>query len=227
MQSAGCSTTPSPISLIAFIMSDMQSKNPGLNDRFYLFCYRIALPVFALVSGCVFKEPFPDDWGKLPDISDNCPNIAGVYRNVGQINPSEIEKGQYSAYWEIPLTGELFDEDTGAEVVSATHVKVAQPEPGSITVTAWNEHKLMATANYTRIKGDFECESGFVVFKAVTNCGGTPEAFGCGSRVDHFSKSNDGALILKVNEWGAAAVMVIVPAVVSDWRWYRFELMAQ
>jgi hypothetical protein len=185
----------------------------------------LALLVLTLVSGCVFKEPYPAEWEELHDSSGECPDIAGVYTNIGQLDPSTIEKGQYSAYWEIPLTGELFYRDAGIEVGSTTHVEVTQPNPGAIEVTAWNKGELIVSSIYLKKNGNFTCKSGFVVFHRTTSCGGTPAAFGCGSRTDYFAKSTDGALILRVNERGVAAVMIFVPAAVSEWRWYRFELV--
>jgi len=185
----------------------------------------LALSVLSLASGCVFREPFPEEWEAVQESSGECPKIAGIYKNLGQLDPSLIEKGQYTAYWEIPLTGELFYDENGKEVVSATHVEISQPKPGAIYVTAWNESEMVAQANFFRDEGDFKCKSGFVVFHIATNCGGTPEAFGCGTRNDHFTTSSDGALIMMVNEKGVAAVMIFLPAAVSEWRWYRFELM--
>src|SRR6056300_1080978 len=83
----------------------------------------LALSVLSLASGCVFREPFPEEWEAVQESSGECPKIAGIYKNLGQLDPSLIEKGQYTAYWEIPLTGELFYDENGKEVVSATHVE--------------------------------------------------------------------------------------------------------
>ncbi len=191
----------------------------------FLFFRGLALSALILASGCVFKEPFPDEWGTIQESSDECPKIAGIYNNLGQLEPSTIEKGQYTAYWEIPLTGELFYEGNGEEVTSATHVEITQPKPGVIYVTAWDDSEIVATASFSKNEGDYKCKSGFVVFHLGTSCGGTTEAFGCGSRKDHFATSTDGALILKVNEKGIGAALILLPAAVSEWRWYRFELM--
>ena len=182
--------------------------------------------LIALLSGCVFREQYPEEWEGLQEVSDECPNIAGTYKNIGQLDPSTVEKGQYTAYWEIPLTGELLDSGRGEEAISATHVEIAQPTPGILEVKAWEESELVTTKRYYEESGDFKCKSGFLVIHFATNCGGAPEAFGCGSRNDHFAKGTDGALILKLNEKGVGAVMIIIPAAVSDWRWYRFDAIA-
>lgn len=204
----------------------MKLQKTGGRALNYTILGLFALLLFTLLSGCIRWASYPEEWEELQEIPDECPNIAGSYSNIGQLGQTWKDHPQDLTYPEVTLTGELVYTTPGEEGRSATHVGIAQPNPGILEVKAWDESELITTKRYYKDKGDFKCESGFLVFNVFSDCEVTPIVLACGSRNDHFSKSADGALILKQSEKGVGTLMIVIPGVVSDSRWYRFDVMA-
>jgi hypothetical protein len=171
-----------------------------------------------LITGCVFKEPYPKQWADIYLTPGDCPDISGVFNDEGRLDPKEV--GEVGEGWlKRSLSRLLLTDKNKIETVS--HVEINQLENGGIKVTAWNENKPVTEQRFSKRNGDFTCKTGFVEFVGEKVCETGNGIMACATPETDLIKNNEGALIVKTNSRGFGAVYLI-PVYVSEWHWYRF-----
>ncbi|MBP9034228.1 MAG: hypothetical protein KBG29_10065 [Pseudomonadales bacterium] len=175
-----------------------------------------------IAPGCVFQEHYPSQWGELAPVRGDCADIRGVYSDWGHPDPNEVEEGMGGSRVSAFLSRQLIA--NWKEIGPPTHVEISQADDDTLTATAWEHNKKLAETTYRRSEGEFTCKSGFIALIGEYSCVMAEGVMACDKPEGHFRKSNDGALILKANSRGFGTVY-IVPVIVSEWHWYRFERM--
>ena len=180
---------------------------------------QFVFPLIMVVNGCTFHAPYPTEWAELEHIPEDCPNIAGIYVDRGDLDP-ESAKATGVGWWHVSLSGYL---GLGHDTRTTTHVEISQPNARIIEVTAWENDVLLSQKTYSRQHGAYECESGFVKIDTSESWFAGSEVMGYERGALLFRKSIDGALIMQSTSSGFGMVLLILPAVADQQLWYRFE----
>jgi hypothetical protein len=175
--------------------------------------------VLVLASGCVFKEPYPDQWDVISVVPGECPEIHGTFSDQGELDPAEIEEGLGKQFWQTTLSGSFFLEQEKADSVS--HVEIIQKQTDVIRFIGWTGDNAVFDKTFSVDNNDFTCKSGFIEFVGDRECEVVEGIMACATPEAHLSRNDQRALIMKYNSRGFGLVYLI-PAVVSEWHWYRF-----
>ena len=120
-----------------------------------------------LATGCVLKEPYPNQWPDIHAVKGICPDISGTFTDDGWLNPSEAEQtGQ--AWHKRSLSRLLFTHE--GEFDEVTDVKIIQTENHDITLIALIGNTSLVEQSFSIENGDFSCKSGFVEFIGERVC---------------------------------------------------------
>ena len=101
----------------------------------------ILLSIALVISGCVYSQPYPEEWGKKETF-----NIAGVYSNKGDIDKKSKQLGYKSyplhkVFWDRPN----FDPDK---------VEIVQNNK-KLRVIAFKSGQIVATETFAYNPGEF------------------------------------------------------------------------
>ena len=188
-----------------------------MNNKYLMTSISLSLFV---VTGCVFKEPYPSEWKAISTVPGECPEISGTFSNSGELDPAEIEED---------IVGDQFRQATLSrifflgleEAVPISHVEIIQSQSDEIRFIAWKENGAAFEKTFAARDKDFTCKSGFIEFVGDRECEVVEGIMACATPEAHFNRNNEGALIMKYNSRGFGLVYLI-PALVSEWHWYRF-----
>jgi hypothetical protein len=187
-----------------------------MNNKYFMVLISLNL---AISSGCVFKEPYPNQWKAISTVPGECPEIHGTFSDDGELDPAEIKEGLGEHFWQTTLSSKFFLAREGAGPVS--HVEIIQNQIDVIRFIGWNGDEVAFDETFSARNKDFTCKSGFIEFVGDRECEVVEGVMACETPEAHLNRSNDGALIMKYNSRGFGLVYLI-PAVVSEWHWYRF-----
>lgn len=184
------------------------------------YTFRVLLAFATILgTGCVLKEPYPNQWPGIHAVKGICPDISGTFADDGWLNPSEAE--QTGQAWHKRSLSRLIFTDEG-EFDEVTDVQIIQTENHDITLIALNGNTSLVEQSFSIENGDFSCKSGFVEFIGERVCETGNGVMACATPESDLIKNLEGDLIIKTNSRGFGAVYLI-PVYVSEWHWYRFE----
>jgi len=124
----------------------------------------VCIALGVLLGGCVHRGAiagYPEQWSKRAEVAKaKCPNLAGRYRNLGEIAPGTPQelchrgRHRYRAAWQCDtsLSSNL------ASVASGEWVELRQPDEDTLLILSSDptlEVKVMH-----RSRGDFSCSQG-------------------------------------------------------------------
>lgn len=187
-----------------------------MNNMYFMVLMILNL---AVASGCVFKEPYPDQWNAISVVLGECPEINGTFSDNGELDPAEIEGGLGEHYWQTTLSSKFFLERENADPVS--YIEIIQNQSGFIRFVGWNGDEIEFDQTFSTSNEDFTCKSGFIEFVGDRDCEVGEGIMACATPEVHLNRNNEGALIIRHNSRGFGLVYLI-PAAVSEWHWYRF-----
>ena len=188
-----------------------------MNNKYFIALISLNL---AVISGCVFQEPYPNQWKEISAVPGQCPKINGTFSDNGELDPAEIEEGLGERYWQTTLSSKFFlvREDVGP----VSHVEIIQDQIDVIRFVGRNGDEVVFDETFSARNKDFTCTSGFIEFVGNRECEVVEGVMACATPEVHLSRTNEGALIMKYNSRGFGLVYLI-PTVVSEWHWYRFR----
>ena len=176
---------------------------------------RSALIAVAALGACVMLPDYPAAWAPVSEApGKTCPDLAGVYANESADPPGEylfsLLRGQSGTRHE--------------RAASAINV-VSQPAEGSLQVDVHlpGTPAPQYSASFSREKGDFDCDAGWLAFKRGVDASGQAEWTGVSRVAVSLARSSDGFLVARKNVVGAGTVAVLIPVAGTQTTWYRFK----
>ena len=188
-----------------------------------IFLSVVVLGLVVAVSSCVISHPdYPPAWPPVERLSaSSCPDVTGMFENqsVNYGTGTGVLGHLLIRNAERPKLG------PGGRHI-AIDARITQPSEGILELQtfAFRGDKVPeASASFSREKGDFDCDSGWVRFRSSVDGGASGPGVGVGGGWVALSRSNDGFLVAKVNMLGAGLALGIVPVAGSMAEWYRFK----
>ena len=161
----------------------------------------------AALSGCFGTHlDYPSSW-PAPDKSriGGCPDLSGRFENNG-------ETGATLFY----LVSRFRPAPVGREV------RVVQPSDAALELHLYrSDPSPMESVRFSRDKGDFDCEAGWLTFKTLTEAEAEQGSAAVGTRTIALARSADGFIVAK-RRMSAVGLMLIFPVGVSETEWFRF-----
>lgn len=214
----------------------MRARRLPLDDRGGLF---LLLLFTFLLFGCTigkFDVSYPERWApRAASVTGQCPDIAGFYLNKGERHLSKAGSDCYSNCG--ALISELRD---GNKFISWTNVgdkerikdrtiEIKQLTDLIVDVTEWKEldgaREVMSQFQLRVENGDFKCEDGELRLKTRIHTIMFLVGNAIVSDTRGFSKSEDGALVMKrFTKAGGHAFVFPEAYGVGEWvRWSAVE----
>ncbi|HVL37563.1 MAG TPA: hypothetical protein VM489_17980 [Burkholderiales bacterium] len=171
-----------------------------------------AASVVGLAGCAVWDDPYPLQWGPLPEAtSSSCRAIAGVFADRGERPGGEGEAS---------LTRELFGKDSPWQRAQRVHFRFASDDVLEVTVLEAEAKPKPFTHEFTAKAGDLRCEEDRLVLRhrrwVYSDIMSGRESV----RVElHAAPAH---LLANVRERVTGMMFMVVPLSGESARWYRF-----
>jgi len=164
-----------------------------------------------MLTSCIYVQRYPSNWSPPLQSDTECAGIAGVYENKGEKTDGGKIRLELLLFptWEIVYNR------------SITHVEINQESNDIIKVIVWSEKKMIREEIYSRANNDFNCESGWISINQPVHRTLSKFLLGINWGVNRLTRSDDGALIVRVRDSGMG-LFAVIPYAESDWLWFRF-----
>ena len=197
---------------------------------------RIAASVLMplLLSSCIAMtgiEPYPVSWTPIrkSEAGSSCPNIVGVYKDLGEYQPTPSGSGRPCSFESGECRSLIFnllgDADMAIRIgtnkgqsTTLKQVRIEQPSPGVVEINApsGERRQTLSIAN-----GDFTCDGNGLRLAEKTAFATIliSNVIGTDSRI--FNVAEDGSLIMK-SEWHNRGHHTFFPFNVTNELWVRW-----
>ncbi len=195
-------------------------------------CVFIGMTVVLTSCATSNHAKLPASWegGELPS-SQDCVDISGTYRNLGEDAPSNKDKSlhrrhpQYLSEFFIPSL--LVN---GRKHRWITHIKITGANQGTLRIDFKKQDNIIDTIELKR-KEDFSCTQQGIEIKETTSMHYDIASLGdVRKNTLIFNKNHDGDLLVKEkqNEKGIALILIVpMPYIESSTQWYRFPAIGK
>ena len=166
-----------------------------------------------LMAGCSMTFEYPDDWPALESRANGCPNISGVYAELGRTSEYRTTFKGGSNITEPRLSQQLLRLD----FLGPKAMKVTQPSSTTVAVSAIGAGWLYEAGGpkspiFDLGDGDYKCEEGKIWFPRPVGLTKWRNRIG-------FSKAVDGSLVAEhhqAHEIGHFLFFYLWPAYSDD-----------
>ena len=187
----------------------------------------VALSLAIGLSACAISHPdYPSGWVPLEKSSArSCPNLAGLFENTSTERPVATLSFVLLRHRPEPPKDRGFSSFKS----SPLDVRIVQPTQDTLDVHVYQFRgsvEPVASASFSREKGDFECDSEWMTFKSRSSTdAGTSEIqfVGIGVEFVALARSKDGSIVAKWSGAGTGLALGIIPFGGTTTEWHRFK----
>ena len=167
-----------------------------------------------LLAGCVNNEAYPGKWQAIDTGASptDCSMLAGTWRDAGEDNDKTPGISLYQTLYGYEYSGDMPDK--------ADHVTLAFTAPDKLSIAVYGAKGQLRATVYDGSTGQFTCKKGKLTIK---NQGPMKEALSVGRFWQSLELGRSSNYLVIDDAQSGAGVILILPAVISNNNWYRFQ----